>query len=239
MRLTMAGRLELWARNRGKQPARSAHEPDIAVAAVAPARPWALAAMIAASAAALLATSAPDKNAVYIFKMSSDGPRATLTASKPQARYLVRTRVTARGPEQVDTTESAQATVHGTITANTNAMADGGATNGGATNGGATNGGATNGGATNGASPFVHVSFGSTPQVSSSVSALSGFQLARPLQFTGNCAQPNQDAPCQAELELDLTLAQTSALANDGSLSIAWTVDFESRAFKSKDAHGD
>ena len=180
--------------------------------------------MIAASAAALLATSAPDKNAVYIFKMSSDGPRATLTASKPQARYLVRTRVTARGPEQVDTTESAQATVHGTITANTNAMADGGA---------------TNGGATNGASPFVHVSFGSTPQVSSSVSALSGFQLARPLQFTGNCAQPNQDAPCQAELELDLTLAQTSALANDGSLSIAWTVDFESRAFKSKDAHGD
>ena len=180
--------------------------------------------MIAASAAALLATSAPDKNAVYIFKMSSDGPRATLTASKPQARYLVRARVTARGPEQVDTTESAQATVHGTITANTNAMADGGA---------------TNGGATNGASPFVHVSFGSTPQVSSSVSALSGFQLARPLQFTGNCAQPNQDAPCQAELELDLTLAQTSALANDGSLSIAWTVDFESRAFKSKDAHGD
>ena len=119
--------------------------------------------------------------------------------------------------------------MHGTITANTNAMADGGATNGGA----------TNGGATNGASPFVHVSFGSTPQVSSSVSALSGFQLARPLQFTGNCAQPNQDAPCQAELELDLTLAQTSALANDGSLSIAWTVDFESRAFKSKDAHGD
>ena len=180
--------------------------------------------MIAASAAALLATSAPDKNAVYIFKMSSDGPRATLTASKPQARYLVRARVTARGPEQVDTTESAQATVHGTITANTNAMADGGA---------------TNGGATNSASPFVHVSFGSTPQVSSSVSALSGFQLARPLQFTGNCAQPNQDAPCQAELELDLTLAQTSALANDGSLSIAWTVDFESRAFKSKDAHGD
>ena|SRR6478735_773022 len=240
----MAGRFGIWAPNRGKQPARARHGHDIAVAVGALARQWALAVMIAASAAALLATSAPDEKAVYIFKTSSDGPRATLSASKPQSRYLVRARVTALGPEQVDTTQASHATLHGTITANTNATADAGATNGGATNdgatnGGATNGGATNGGATNGASPFVRVSFGSTAQGSDSVSALSSFELARRLTFTGNCAQPNQDTPCQAEIELDLTLAQTSTLPNDESLSIDWTVNFESRAHKSKDAYGE
>ena len=39
--------------------------------------------------------------------------------------------------------------------------------------------------------------------------------------------------------ELDLTLAQTSTLPNDGSLSIDWTVKSESQASKSKDADGD
>ena len=189
--------------------------------------------MIVASAAALLATSDPDESWVYIFKTSSDGPHATLSVSAPQARYLVRARVTALGPEQVDTTESGRATVHGTITSNTNATGDGGASNSGMGDGGASNGGASNG-----ASPFVRVSFGSSAQASDSVSALSSFQLSRPLQFTGNCAQPDRDSPCQAELELDLDLLRTSALPADGSLSIDWSVDFESRAFKSKDESG-
>jgi hypothetical protein len=193
----------------------TAHEPDIAVAS---ARSWALGLMIAASASALLATSDPDKHAIFSFETTSDGPRATLSASEPQARYLVRARVTALGPDRVDTTESALATVHGFITSNVGSIgADSGA-----------GAGAT----ADGASPFVRVRFGTSAQASDTVSALTSFQLSRPLHFTGNCAAPDQGTPCQAEIELDLDLEQPSALPANGSLSIDWSVDFESRGFK-------
>src|SRR3954452_19279037 len=103
--------------------------------AVAPERHWALGFMIVASAGALLATSAIEQP-VYSFEKSSDGPSAMLSLSEPRARYLLRLRVNARGPEQVDTTESARATVHGTIvssaSANAGASADADAGAGGA-----------------------------------------------------------------------------------------------------------
>jgi len=215
----MAGRWRIWARNRGRAPTAAAHGPDIAVA---PARRWALGLMIAASAGALLATSDPaDPHSMYSFEKSSDGPRATLSASKPRARYLVRVRVTELGPEQVDTTESALATVHGTISTSTSTSttADGGTAEGG--------------------SPFVHVSFGTSAQASDSLSALTSFQIARPLRFTGNCGQPEQDSSCQAEIELDLDLERTSALPADGSASVDWAVDFESRALKPQESGKD
>jgi len=171
--------------------------------------------MIVASAAALLATSDPDQLEVYRFETSSDGPRTTLTASVPRARYLVRARVIALGPANSDSTESALATVHGSIapSANANTTGDGG-------------------------SPSVRASFGtktstgSATQSDDAVSALHGFLLSHPPRFSGNCSEPDHGAPCQAELELDLGLEAPSALPVDASIDIDWTVHFESRVFK-------
>ena len=191
-----------------------------------PARNWALGLMIVASAGALLATSDVE-HPTYNFEVSSEGPRATLSASAPQTHYLVRARVTALGPKDVDTTESALAKVHGTISAS--ASAPGNDAGAGPTSAGAS-------GTVDGASPFVQVRFGAEGQGSNAVTALTSFQLSRPLQFTGNCAQPEQGTPCQAELELDFALTQLNALPADSTLSIAWSVDFEARAFKPKDA---
>ena len=221
----MAARFENGPPNRG-QPHETtahettAHEPEIAVAR---ARSWALGLMIAGSAIALLATSDPDKHAIYSFETSSDGPRVALSASEPQARYLLRARVIALGPDRVDTTESPLATVHGSISSDQGT--------------GGTDGGA--GGTDGGASPFVRVRLGTSAQASNTVSALTSFQLSRPLHFSGNCAAPDRGAPCQAELELELDLEQPSALPAEGSLSIDWSVDFESRAFKPKTGGSD
>jgi hypothetical protein len=85
----------------------------------------------------------------------------------------------------------------------------------------------------------VRVRLGTSAQASNTVSALTSFQLSRPLHFSGNCAAPDRGAPCQAELELELDLEQPSALPAEGSLSIDWSVDFESRAFKPKTGGSD
>jgi len=216
----MAARFENGPPNRGQPHETTVHDPEIAVAR---ARSWALGLMIAGSAIALLATSDPDKHAIYSFETSSDGPRVALSASEPQARYLLRARVIALGPDRVDTTESPLATVHGSISSDQGT--------------GGTDGGA--GGTDGGASPFVRVRLGTSAQASNTVSALTSFQLSRPLHFSGNCAAPDRGAPCQAELELELDLEQPSALPAEGSLSIDWSVDFESRAFKPKTGGSD
>ncbi|MEI9940108.1 MAG: hypothetical protein WDO69_23045 [Pseudomonadota bacterium] len=183
-----------------------------AEATIAPARGCALGLMIVASAGALLATSDPAKQTLYSFQKSSDGQHTTLSASTSHARYLVRASVTALGTEQIDTTNSASATVQGTITSDGDAGASASAS----------------------ASPFVHVSFGASTQSSDEVSARTSFQLSRQLRFTGNCAQPDQGTPCKTELELDLDLIQPDALPIDGNVSIDWAVDFESRTFEVK-----
>jgi len=219
----MAGRLVSWARKQGRQRLGRTRASDIAVV---PARPWALGLMIVASAGALLATSAPHY-AVYRFEASSDGPRATLTASKARASYLVRVRVTALGPEGVDTRESALATVHGTITSSGNPSGDPSGNPSG------------NGGSNVGTSPFVQVRFHTPGQASDGIAVLTSFQLPQSLFFSGDCAKPGEGTPCEAEVQLDFDLKQPSALAADGSLSIDWSVDFESRAFRSNDAKDD
>jgi len=164
--------------------------------------------MIIASAAALLATSDPNSYHRYIFEAASDGQRTTLTQSAPHARYLLRVRATALGPEEVDTTSGASATAHGTISTSAE-----------------------------GVSPFVRVRFGASGQASNTVSsdavsALTTFQLSRPLRFTGNCSEPDQGTPCQAELDLSLELEQPSSLPADASVSIEWSVDLESTVSK-------
>jgi len=160
--------------------------------------------MVIASAGALLATSPPDRGGAYQFEATSEGQRTTLTAAKPQARYLVRARVTALGPEGVDTTSSAAATVHGTISATSS----------------------------EGSSPFVRARFGASGQMSDAVTALVSFQLSRPLRFMGNCVDLEQSPACQTELELELALEQPSLLTAEESVNISWSVDFESRFFK-------
>jgi len=176
--------------------------------------------MIVASAGALLATS-DVKHPVYEFEKSNDGPRATLTASRLHAGYLVRVRVNTLGPEQVDSTESAIATVHGTIASriNANAGADAGADAG------------IDAGA-GGTSRFVTVRFREPEQASDAAAALTSFELSRPLHFSGDCATPDHGVPCEAALELEFELTQPSALQAGESLNIDWSVDFESRAFR-------
>jgi len=180
--------------------------------------------MLLASAGALLATSDVE-HPVYRFEKSSDGPRAVLSVSQPNARFLLRVRVDALGPEQVDTRESALATVHGTIASSTD-------TNAGAGGGPSASAGAGTDAGSGGTSPFVSVRFGESEQASDAIAALTSFNLARPLHFSGDCAKPDQGAACQAELELDFDLTSPSALKADESLSIEWSVDFEARAFK-------
>ncbi len=201
----MAGRFRIFRRSRPRSLEGGAAEPDIAVV---PVQRWALGLMIVASAGALLATSDPDDaRAQYSFEKSSAGPASTLSANKPQARYLVRVHVTGLGPEDTDTTESALATVHGTIVASANATVDS-------------------------SSPFVAASFGSSAQSGDAISALSSFQLSRPLRFTGNCQTPAEGTPCEAESTLEFDIERPSALSAEGSVSVTWTVDFASRAFK-------
>jgi hypothetical protein len=201
----MATRFGNWLRKRVERHESSAHGPDMPAA---PARNWALGLMIVASAGALLATS-DDKHPIYKFETSSDGPRATLSASEPQARYLVRARVTALGPKGIDSTNSAAAIVHGTISASASAIGDG-------------------------ARPLLLVRLSSAGLAGDAVSVLGSFQLSRAMRFTGDCAKPTEGTPCQAEFELHLELAQPSTVPADGSLSIAWSVDFEARTFKPK-----
>jgi len=209
----MAGRFRIWARKQYHQRVASTHGSDIVVA---PGRHWALGLMIVGSAGALLATS-DVKHPVYKFEKSNDGPRASLTASKPHAGYLMRVRVNTLGPEQVDSTESAIATVHGTIASSANA------------NAGADAGSDAGSGET---SRFVTVRFREPEQASDAAAALTSFNLSRPLHFSGDCATPDQGAPCEAELELEFELKQASVLQAGESLTIDWSVDFESRAFR-------
>jgi len=183
--------------------------------------------MIVASAAALLATSDPDKHSLYRFEMSSEGPRATLSASVPHAQYLVRVRVLALGPEQIDTSSSALATVHGAITSNASAASGGEFSD-------SASAGTNAGSAIDAALPTVRVSFGASAPTSDAVFAQTSFQLSRSLLFSGNCARPDQGAPCQAETELHFDLERPNALPDLGSVSIDWSIDFESRTFKPK-----
>jgi len=164
--------------------------------------------MTIASAGALLATSS-DQPPSYLFKASSDQTAVKLDGAKRQARFLVRARVNALGPEGADSTGLARATVEGTITPNASAIA-------------------------NGASPFVRVRLGGQGEVSNALSALTRFRLASALSFTGNCAHPGEDPnqPCQAELQLELSLEQPSALPADGSLEIELSAEAESSADK-------
>ncbi len=202
----MAEIFRILGRNRGLSGKAGTREPDIAVA---PARRWALGVMVVASAGALLATSAPVEN-MYNFEVASEEWRTTLTPSAPAARYLVRAQVTALGPEGVDTTRTALATVHAVVSANADTPR-----------------------------PFVRVRLGEPGNANASLaSAESSLRLAQPLRFTGNCADPGKDTPCTAELELDFDFEHPSALSADAIVSIGWTIDFESTVPKPKGGEG-
>ena len=208
----MAGRFEIWGRKHGAAQGPDAREPDIAVTQ---ARRWALGLMIVASASALLVTSDPnDAKQVTVFEKSSDGPRTTLSAGVPSKRYLIRLRVDALGPDRRNSVDSAEATVHGTITPNALATDNGG-------------------------SPFVRARYGAVGQTPDERSVLTSFQFARPLAFSGNCSEPTQGTPCQAEVELDLTLERPDALPSGASVSVDWTIDGEGRAYQSNAGNGD
>jgi len=165
---------------------------------------------------ALLATSCadPEKRSVYRFEKSSEGPLVTLTANEPRARYLARAVVLALGPDRANTTDTALATVQGLISSSETA-------------------------ATAAQRPFVRVAFGAEGQARDAATVQTGFQLARPLRFAGNCSAPGEGTPCDAEIELDFALDQPSALSESERVSVAWSVDFESRTFKAEGGGGD
>lgn len=161
--------------------------------------------MIAGVALTAASCADPEKRSVYRFEKSSEGPSPRLTSSEPKSHYLVRAQVTALGPEKANTTDTALATARGALTPSTTDKD---------------------------ARPYVDVQFGAEGQASDAVTTKTGFQLARPIRFTGNCAQPGQGAACQAEIELDFDLDRVSELAEGESVSVDWSVDFESRTFK-------
>lgn len=214
--------LEAWTRNRF-EPTES--QESTPVLASGNARRAALTLMVMASAAALLATSDPEKHSLYRFQTSSDGPRATLSARLPQVHYRVRVRVLALGPEGIDTTSSALATVHGAITSNASEASSGGGP-------GSASAGLDSGSDADSTRPTVRVSFGSSTPASDAVFAQTSFQLSRSLVFAGDCARPAGGSPCQAEVELDFDLQRAGTLVESGSVDVDWSIDFESRAFK-------
>jgi hypothetical protein len=84
--------------------------------AVAPSRlrRWAARAALAATGAALLATTEPEQF-YYSFSKRMSAPSVELTSAAPSARILVVTRATALAPNGKPTTEQANATISGVI----------------------------------------------------------------------------------------------------------------------------
>jgi hypothetical protein len=169
--------------------------PDIRVAKRSS---WLLAAMIIASVAALLATSDPEKPR-HSFATSVVGPQAELTSAAPNVTYRITVIATALAPEGGDTSQYAQVKVHGSI-ATPLAPTD--------------------------SQPFVTVKLGNPADAgTSTLQALTSFDVSSDLQFFGSCAHPDVGAPCQAQVLL--TLARDDAGASGGSLGVAWTASFD------------
>jgi len=170
---------------------------------------WVIALPLAATVLFTSSCADPEKRTVYRFGETSEGPATTLTANQPRARYRLRASVLALGPERANTTDTALATVHGLITSSDAAKSAP-------------------------LRPFVRVTFGAEGQASESATVQTGFELARPLRFTGDCAAPGQGAPCEAEIDLAFALDQPSASAVDERVDVVWSADFESRTFKAE-----
>jgi hypothetical protein len=171
--------------------------------AVRGARAWVLRALLLVTSGALLATSPPERFE-YSFEGGTDGPLVTLTSEKPAASFEVTVRVTALGPNGVDTTQQARSLLQGVISS----------------------------GGASGRFVSVRAADGAHPEMHGELEVATGFTLARGLTFDGNCADPAQGEPCQATLLVDFE--RTDGGEGGGEVTVEWSIDLESSVEKPK-----
>jgi len=170
--------------------------------AVAPPRPWLLAAVIVASTAALLGTSdnsPPPDYTTYTFERTGiDGGFVELTRDQPTATFYVTVHVDALGPEGALTTSTASVNLDGSIS--TSGLAEGAA------------------------APFVSVKVSSPDDVGvAEKSVLDGFKLSQNLIFTGDCDTPPGSNACKARFTVQV--ARQDDGAGDGVVRFDWFFD--------------
>jgi hypothetical protein len=135
-------------------------------------QPWLIRAALAASAAGLLATSAPAPDVpqkTYAFGRTVIGESVALTLDQPSALFLITIRADALGPDGVQSTEEATVRVAGSISASE----------------------------VEGKAPPVSVLVGNNQ-----LDAETSFGTAIPLVFEGTCDAPAESAPCQASFSV-------------------------------------
>jgi hypothetical protein len=133
---------------------------------------WLIRGALSASAAALLATSAPVPNVpqkTYEFERTVAGESVALTLDQPSALFLITIRADALGPDGVQSTEQATVRVAGSISASE----------------------------VEGEAPPVSVLVGSNQ-----LDAETSFGTTIALVFEGTCDGPAESAPCQASFSV-------------------------------------
>lgn len=133
---------------------------------------WLIRVALAASATALLATSAPAPDVpqkTYEFERTVAGESVALTRDQPSALFLITIRADALGPDGVQSTAEATVRVAGSISASE----------------------------VEGEAPPVSVLVGSNQ-----LDAETSFDSTIPLLFEGTCDSPAESAPCQASFSV-------------------------------------
>jgi len=177
--------------------------PDNGVASIKPAL---LGLVIVASTVALLGTSDDSPGPVYdvytFERRGADGGFVELTRGAPRATVSATITVTSLGPEDVDTTGSAEAVFDLQVTSKD--LAEGAS------------------------APFLSLKLGSPDDPSVTERQIIGHVVQhQPLTFVGNCTKPSEGAACHARFELDLS--RTDDGAADGVVRLDWTFDLASK----------
>jgi hypothetical protein len=176
-------------------------EQELRDSGVRGAKAWVLRALLAVTSVALLATS-PGDEYFYHFEAASEGT-VTLTSDEPHASFVVTVRAIALGPDGVDSTRQATSRLQGVITTE----------------------GAT------GRFVSVGVGDGTEPDPDEALEVATEVTLSRSLTFEGNCANPTQGEPCEAQLFVDFE--RTDGGDGGGAVTLDWVLELESRFHKS------
>jgi hypothetical protein len=80
----------------------------------------------------------------------------------------------------------------------------------------------------------VRVSLGGEPSNVSptELNVLTGFELSRALEFTGNCEAFEAASPCETRLELELERAADSV--PNSVTSVAWSIHLEGKVYRNE-----
>ncbi len=161
-------------------------------------------ALIIASTAALLGTTdeTVQHYAAYHFARTGvDGGFAELTSDAPRATFFVTLTANQLGPDGVETSDNASATLDATLTAS--ALPEG-----------------TD-------APFVDVRI-TSPEASGVIDkqVLDHLSDTQALSFTGNCSKPTEGAACRARFQVDVWRIDDGA--RGGTVRFDWLFDVAS-----------